>query len=367
MPRRRFGAHGHAASCHLQQGPGPASLGPQARGDAGNRILMAPPSIWPAPSSPAAPLSGGTTPNRVYRIPAGGGGTAVVKFLTLRTPEMRAQGERELAFYGSGLPARLPQRCRAPRLLAVPSRKGDWVRLTLEDTGPTRPRTLRSLARCAADLAHLHAAFWDRIPEEPWMLPAGGRVPPEPAPEAVTALAAGASDPRTATALAEAHRPLARLLERLERLRRECADDVETLAHGDYWSANLTARRAGTIAFDWSDVGPSAAGEDLGVMAWTTVWFGVYPWRSFERLQETLIEAYRTELGHLRPDAPGAAALRAAAERAILGRFHRWALVEELPALLGARPRCARWPRRGAAFLRWWAAALGGMADRWSR
>ncbi len=304
-------------------------------------------------------LPGGTTPNRVYRVALPAGGTAIRKVLSLETPEMRAQGERELSFYTSGLVAALPSRCRAPRLLAPPLRRANGTaELLLEDVGACGPRTLRALCRAAADLAHLHATFWDRCPQAPWMLPAGGRIPYASVALARSAVVAGAA------VLGGERRALLSLLDGLDRLAARRRSAVQTLGHGDYWSANL-AVGSHTVALDWSDTGPAAAGEDLGVMAWTTVWFGKYPWRRYEALLTALFAAYQREAGALLGRAPSLDALREGAELAIASRFFAWALAEELPAALGWRSPSPRWPRRrGPAFTSWWAGALGGMAGR---
>lgn len=305
------------------------------------------------------PLPGGTTANRVYRVALPDGGTAVLKVLSLETADMRAQGEREIAFYTSGLAATLPARCGAPRLLAPPIRRGDTgAELWLQDVGPCGPHTLPELCRAAADLVHLHAAFWERCPDASWLLPAGGRIPYQSAAIARRAVESGSR------LLAGTEPELLRLLAALDRLAARRRAAAQTLAHGDYWSANL-AVGAQTVAIDWSDTGPAAAGEDLGVMAWTTVWFGKYPWRRFATLLEALILAYHREAAGLLRAAPSVDALREAAELAILSRFFGWALAEELPAALGWTPPSPRWPHRpGAAFRNWWAQTLARMAER---
>jgi aminoglycoside phosphotransferase (APT) family kinase protein len=177
--------------------------------------------------------------------------------------------DREVAFFRSVLPARLPAGVSAPSDATVlDADDRDWI--VMRDIAHVlqRPWTPDAATRAAARIALLHApiAVDPDLLASPWLEREGHAAYTHHVPSGHVNLDALAVDPR----LADLFTPkqilaLHHCLDAAEALNAKATRLPQTLVHGDFHTRNAGMDAEGTLVLiDWEHAGVGPAGFDLG-------------------------------------------------------------------------------------------------------
>lgn len=197
----------------------------------------------------------------IVKIPGGGARS----LLDARDEQLN---DREVAFFRSALPARLPTGLTAPSAAVVHDGEGpEWI--VMRDIGPAlgNPWTPEAAGTAAARLALLHAqALADPdLLDLPWLERAGHHAYAHHIPSGHDNLDALPADPRLADLFTPAQvRALHRCLNAAEALADLASRLPSTLVHGDFTPLNAGLDAAQTLVLiDWEHVGVGPIGFDL--------------------------------------------------------------------------------------------------------
>jgi len=253
----------------------------------------------------------------VYRVRADGD-TAVVKVIrhaTSATPDGLWGGDaevsgrnywkREWLAFDSGLLDALPGRLRAPRTLLTTERQPDECWIWMEDVqGRTGSRLelddFDAIAFALGTMQGAYAAGHVPLPDQPWLsrnwlrgwvgVCARNFVP-------ALHSDSGWDDQRIAP-MRELRPRVAALWDHHEELLAIAESAPLTVAHWDFWPANLYVHGDGArderdvVAIDWSQVGISGITHDLDQLTLDTVWMHMRPDESLDVLEAHVLPAY---------------------------------------------------------------------------
>jgi Ser/Thr protein kinase RdoA (MazF antagonist) len=213
-------------------------------------------------------LQGGISGSMVYRL-VGGAEPRILKLTLPSAPEyVRVRAAREAVFYRT--PA-LAIPLALPRVLGLDVGDAGGSALLLAAYRPPDPPAAWDASRylaVAAQLARLHAAFWDkteRLAALPWLRRPPAAADPARIRYAQVAWQALQSRPAFAAILTP---PLAariaRLLDHVPALCATMQTLPATLCHGDCHTGNLLYDAEGCLIWaDWQEVGIGCGPEDL--------------------------------------------------------------------------------------------------------
>lgn len=203
----------------------------------------------------------GSRSHWIVKIPGGGARS----LLDSRDEQLN---DREVAFFRSVLPARLPPGLAAPpETVVLDQDGGEWI--VMRDIGEVlgNPWTPEATATAAARLALLHApvAADPGLLDLPWLERAGHDAYAHHVPSGHDNLDALATDSRLADLFTPAQvRALHRWLDAAEVLADRAARLPSTLVHGDFHARNAGLNAAQTLVLiDWEHVGVGPVGFDL--------------------------------------------------------------------------------------------------------
>ena len=250
----------------------------------------------------------------VYRI-SGDGFSLVVKvvrhgedgtpdglWLAGAEPEHRNYWKREWLAFDTGLLDSLPGRLRAPRSrLTTTHDDGDcWI--WMEDVGGRTGTalTLDDYARVGHDLGTTQGAYAAgaaELPDAPWLSRSwlrgwvgaceamGDAISDDPGwRNSPIAFMSGLRD------------RAAEIWARREELLAVVETAPPTVAHYDFWPANVFVGDGGTVAIDWSQIGIGGLAQDLDQMTLDAVWMLVRPDTDPRRLERLVLGGYAAGL-----------------------------------------------------------------------
>lgn len=214
-------------------------------------------------------------------------------------PAHRNYWKREWLAYSTGLLAGLPGRLRAARCLHAtePSHTSAWI--WLEDVAgrPGRDWDDTDYERAAHDLGTTQGAYATgaaALPDADWLAHEWLRGWVETTARFADVVADDSAwrDERVAPL-----RPLRSPVEALWAAREELLAVSEaapaTIAHYDFWPANLVAGDDGrTVAIDWSQVGVGNLAQDLDQLTLDPVWMQVRPDGDLDALERHVLAGY---------------------------------------------------------------------------
>ncbi|MGN6272670.1 MAG: phosphotransferase family protein [Protaetiibacter sp.] len=188
------------------------------------------------------------------------------------SPYLRANAERELAAYTSGMLASLAPGLRAPRLHGSRTDADGRITLWLEDIPmPARPLDADALLAAARDLGGLAGGWVARVPTAPWLF--DGWIERHGQSGAIDAGLAvlRRRHPAVVARLGPRLGEIEALLLAQPRLRTLLEAAPQTLCHHDAVGANVFATTEGTVLIDWESVGGGAVGADLASLLFASV------------------------------------------------------------------------------------------------
>lgn len=209
--------------------------------------------------------------------------------------------KREWLAFASGLLDGLPGRLRAPRTLLASEPAADECWIWMEDVAGRTGRALgtadlRAAAAALGSTQGAYAAGTAPLPDEPWLsrnwlrgwveVCAANFVP-----SLLDETAPGWDDPRVGTGRA-LRAEAAALWHRHEDLLRIAESAPLTLAHWDFWPANVIVDGARVVAIDWSQVGLSGLTHDLDQLTLDPVWMQVLPDADLDELEGAVLDGY---------------------------------------------------------------------------
>lgn len=213
-------------------------------------------------------LQGGISGSTVYRL-AGGAESRILKITRPDAPEhVRVRAQREVAFYGT--PA-LAIPLALPRVLGLDADAAGGSAVLLAAYRPPDPPAAWDADRylaVAAQLARLHAAFWNdtaRLAALSWLRRPPDAIDPSRIRHAQTAWRALQSRPAFASILTSSVLArITRLLDHIPALTAAIQALPATLCHGDCHTGNLLTDADGRLIWaDWQEVGIGRGPEDL--------------------------------------------------------------------------------------------------------
>ncbi|MEU5155262.1 phosphotransferase [Glycomyces sp. NPDC021274] len=197
----------------------------------------------------------------IVKIPGGGA-------RSLLDSQDAQLNDREVAFFRSTLPARLPTGITTPPAAVIPGDHGrEWI--VMRDLGPAlaNPWTPEATATAAARLALLHTpvAADPALLDLPFLERTGHHAYAHHVPSGHDNLEALPTDPRLADLFTPAQvRALHRCLDAAEALADRAARLPPTLVHGDFTPRNTGLDSTQTLVLiDWEHAGVGPVGFDL--------------------------------------------------------------------------------------------------------